>query len=113
MKKQTLLKILKNGGATLNARGKAVEYEGGYQVSFKDLYIIDLKNIDSILDAVNKALAEVGDSCVGIWVDAGLVYVDYSKKIDDLQEALQFGKSNNQLSVFNWNTKKCIFLAEV
>ena len=48
--KQTLLKILKNGGVTLDARGKAVEYAGGYQVSFIDLNIIDLKNIDAILD---------------------------------------------------------------
>ena len=113
MKRKTLLNILKSGGATLDARGKTVEYASGYQVSHKDLYIIDLKNIDSILDAVNKALAEAGGSFIGIWIDASKVYIDYSKKIDNLQEALQFGKQNKQLSIFDWNTKKCIFLSEV
>lgn len=113
MKKQTLSSIIEKGGATLNARGRQVSYLKGYQVSFKDLYKIKLEKFDDILQKVNKALNDAQGDCVGLWVDSGFIYIDYSKKIDDLQEALTFGKLNNQLSIFDWASKKCIFLAEV
>lgn len=112
MEKQTLSEILKKGGATLDAQGNQVNYLKGYQVSFKDLYKIKLEHFDEILQKVNKALNESAGACVGLWVDDGFIYIDYSKKIDDLQDALTFGKLNNQLSIFDWSTKKCIFLKE-
>ena len=114
MKKQTLLQIIKNGGATLNSRGHRVDYSSGFQVSFKDLYIIDLKNIDKILEAINSELAKIRkDACLGLWVDDGKMYIDLSTRVELFPLAYRLGIKNNQLSIFDWSTKKCIFLSEV
>lgn len=114
MKKQTLLQIIKNGGATLNSRGHRVDYASGFQVSLKDLHIIDLKNIDKILEVINSELAKIKKgSCLGLWVDDGKMYIDLSFNIKQFKKAVEIGKQKNQISVFDWSTKKCIYLAEV
>ena len=114
MKKQTLIKILQNGGATLTNKGIQKNYKKGYQVSFQDLHIININNINEILEKVNTALNNA-NKCdfVGIWVDSGLLYIDYSKRFLDLQNAIDYGTAKKQISVFDWSTKKCIYLAEV
>ena len=114
MKNQTLFNIIKKGGATLNFKGRQVSYATGYQVSFKDLYIIDLKNIDQILEVINSELAKIKKgSCLGLWVDAGKMYIDLSTRVELFPLAYRLGIKNNQLSIFDWSTKKCIFLSEV
>lgn len=114
MKKQTLLNIIKKGGATLNYKGRQINFKEGYQVSLKDLYIFNLKDIDAILKAINEQLEKLSfNGNLGLWVDEGKIYVDLSFNIKQFKRAVEIGKQNNQLSIFNWNTKKCIFLAEV
>ena len=114
MKKQTLFNIIKKGGATLNYKGRQVSYATGYQVSLKDLYIIDLKNIDKILEAINSELAKIKkNACLGLWVDEGKMYIDLSARVELFPLAYRLGVKNSQLSIFDWSTKKCIFLAEV
>lgn len=114
MKKQTLLNIIKKGGATLNYKGRQVSYATGYQVSLKDLYSFDLKDIDAILKAINEQLDKLSlNGHLGLWVDEGKMYVDLSFNIKQFKRAVEIGKLYNQISVFNWSTKKCIFLAEV
>lgn len=49
-----LKSIIQNGGATLNKNGKAVTFARGYQVSQKDCYKLDVKNIDAIYQAIKK-----------------------------------------------------------
>ena len=114
MKKQTLLNIIKKGGATLNYKGRQVSYATGYQVSLKDLYIFDLKDIDAILKAINEQLDKLSlNGHLGLWVDEGKMYIDLSFNISRFDRAITIGKLNNQLSIFDWASKKCIFLAEV
>lgn len=114
MKKQTLLQIIKKGGATLTSKGIQKNYKKGYQVSYQDLHIININNINEILEKVNTALKNA-NKCdfVGIWVDSGLVYVDYSKRFLNLQNAIDYGTAKKQISIFDWSAKNCIFLAEV
>lgn len=82
MKRIDLLKIIANGGATLDASGAAVSFRRGYQVSRKDCYTLNVRNTNKILRAVRSVLADLkaGEYC-GIWVDGGRVYVDISERI--------------------------------
>lgn len=111
MKKQTLLNILKNGGATLTNKGTQKNYKKGYQVSYQDIHIISINNINELLEKINTALKNASKcDFVGIWVNNGLVYIDYSKRFLDLKNAIDYGTAKKQISIFDWSTKNCIYL---
>lgn len=110
MKIQTLKNIIKNNGATLNKNGETVNFASGYQVSKKDCYTLSINNTTEILNAINKLLNTIkADEFAGIWIEEGKAYIDISIKIDSLSEALQLGRELKQISIFEWNTKKCIY----
>nr|DAT76244.1 MAG TPA: hypothetical protein [Caudoviricetes sp.] len=110
MKLQTLKNIIKNNGATLNKNGESVEFKKGYQVSKKDCYTLNINNTNEVLDAINNILNTIkqNEFC-GIWIEEGKAYIDISIKIDSLSKALKLGKELKQISIFDWNTKKCIY----
>lgn len=110
MKRIDLLKILKDGGATLDASGAAVSFRRGYQVSRKDCYTLNVRNTNKILRAVRSVLASLtaGEYC-GIWVDGGRVYVDVSERITNKRDALKIGRERAQISVFDWRTGAAIY----
>lgn len=110
MKRIDLLKILKDGGATLDASGAAVSFRRGYQVSRKDCFVLNVRNVNKILRAVRSVLASLtaGEYC-GIWVDGGRVYVDISERIARKRDALKIGRERAQISVFDWRTGAAIY----
>ena len=110
MKRIDLLKILKDGGATLDASGAAVSFRRGYQVSRKDCFVLNVRNVNKILRAVRSVLASLtaGEYC-GIWVDGGRVYVDISERITNKRDALKIGRERAQISVFDWRTGAAIY----
>lgn len=112
-KKTTALNIaevIRAGGATLNSNGEAVNFNNGYQVSKKDCYKLEVKNIDKITISVEKLLNGLkrGDF-VGIWVDGGYIYIDISERIHNLKRALRVGKARKQISIFKWSDATCIY----
>jgi len=109
--KTRIKNIIKNGGATLNKQGNAKNYKSGYQVSKKDLFILDIENIENITTIINNTLNNMqNDEFLGLWVDNNKVYIDLSIKISNLQKAVNFGKKLKQISIFEWSTKNCIYL---
>lgn len=110
MKLQTLKNIINNRGATLSQNGKAVNFKKGYQVSKKDCYTLDINNTDKVLTAINNTLKIItkNEFC-GLWIENGLIYIDISIKINTLEKALKIGKELNQISIFDWATKNCIY----
>lgn len=113
MKKSTIKKIIENGGATLTKQGKKVNYKKGYQVSKKDCFILNIENVELICEKVNELLQKINkNDFVGLWVDNGKIYIDISIKFNILENALQFGKLNKQLSIFDWKNQTCIFLED-
>lgn len=110
MKRIDLLKILKDGGATLDEHGRAVDFARGYQVSKRDCYTLSVRHTGKILRAVRSVLASLtaGEYC-GIWVDGGRVYVDVSERIARKRDALKIGRERAQISVFDWRTGAAIY----
>lgn len=109
MTKNDLTKILRAGGATLSASGEAVEYSRGYQVSVCDLLIIDTNREAEAVAFINSQPLAKGE-CLGLWVDAGKLYIDKSKHYNSKAEAIKQGNATNQISIFNWSNKTCIYL---
>lgn len=111
MKIKQIKHIIVNGGATLNSSGETVNYNRGYQVSKKDCYTLDVKNVKKILHAVNSILNTVKPSeYVGLWVDNGLIYIDVSERVDSLSVAIMLGVERKQKSIFDWCLSRCIGL---
>lgn len=110
MNKIDLVKIIQNGGATLNGSGRAVSFRRGYQVSKKDCYILNARHTNKILRAVNSLLngLKPGEFC-GLWVDGGRVYVDISERITSKRAALKLGRERAQISIFDWGAAACIY----
>ncbi len=110
MDKIDLVKIIQNGGATLNGNGRPVNYRRGYQVSKKDCFVLSVKHTNKILKAVNGILngLKPGEFC-GVWVDGGRVYVDISERITSKRAALKLGRERAQISIFDWRASACIY----
>ena len=110
MNKIDLVKIIQNGGATLDRNGNAVEFKRGYQVSKKDCFIFTVGNAKKIAHAVSKILKSLtADEFCGIWIDGGRVYVDISERIPNKRAALKLGRERAQISIFDWRTGAAIF----
>ena len=103
-----LAKILKDGGATINARGEFVSLKSGYQVSVRDLGRVRTEDLteDMVKTVIEQGLQR-GEYC-GVWIDGGFAYVDISKRISTKQEAMRLGREKKQLSILDWRKNKCL-----
>lgn len=103
-----LAKILKNGGATINARGEFVSLKSGYQVSVRDLGRVRTEDLteDMVKTVIEQGLSR-GEYC-GVWIDDGFAYVDISKRIKTKQEAMRLGREKKQLSILDWRKNECL-----
>lgn len=100
-------KILK-GGATLSSKGYPCYFKTGYQVSREDLFTT--KQPEEALKLVKTLINKI-EGYIGIWVDVdGTIYIDISINIKNMQEAKNFGKQLNQISIYDWANNNCIYL---
>lgn len=111
MKKFELLKIIRDGGATLNGDGLPVHFSRGYQVSRRDCYILDVAHVGKVLRAMRRLLRNIapGDF-VGVWIDGGRAYIDISERIERLSDAMRAGIERGQKSIYDWCLDRCIAL---
>lgn len=107
--KNELQKILKLGGMTCDYHGKKIDYKRGYQISIKDLAIFDITQKTKILN-FTKNLQLAKNEFLGFWVDNNKIYIDISKHYNNKNKAITEGKKNNQISIFDWYKKDCIYL---
>lgn len=112
MKRIALLKVIANGGATLDASGATVSFRRGYQVSRKDCYTLNVRNTNKILRAVRSVLADLkaGEYC-GLWLDDnGMLCVDVSERVERLSAAIRKGIERKQKGIFDWCMNRTIQL---
>lgn len=108
-KKIDVVKILSEGGATLDKNGAAVKFVKGFQVSKKDCYIIKAEKVNEIAGAIRDVLNRIGaNEFCGVWVDSGRVYIDISERIKNKKKAVAVGVARKQISIFDWATGDCI-----
>lgn len=112
--KNLVKKALVNGGLTINKNGVVVNYKRGYQVSVRDCYKLRVKNVDKIVEAIEKVMNFIQNSpktyFCGLWIDEGYIYIDISVRILDRLDAVIIGDRLNQKSIFDWSNCECIYL---
>lgn len=97
---RTLQKLKNNDGLTLK-NGKVIEYKTGWQVATEGVELTDIKQ-------VRKAIKAYNGNC-GIWFADGIYYIDKSHRVNTKSQALEVGKTHNQISVFGWARKNLAY----
>lgn len=115
MKKNDILNYINNnGGITLNKEGKKAQLKRGFMVS---LYGTEYKTNDKkeVLKKINEYINNIQDKkglFVGVWLDGGFYYIDYSINIIDEVEALEFGKKNKQISIYDIKENNYLYIKD-
>ena len=96
--------IIKQGGATLTSDLKVASVKNGFMVSIlgyeKTFEYNDTEDINNyILDLQSKIGSKKG-YFIGLWVYDSKLYIDLSINIIDKVDALEFGKKNKQIAIY-------------
>ena len=97
---RTILKLKENDGLTLK-KGKMITYKTGYQVATEGI------ETTSPREAINAVKAYKGDC--GVWFSEGIYYIDKSHRVNTKREALEIGKTHNQISVLCWKNMGLVY----
>lgn len=116
MELKDIKKIIENGGATLTKELKKASIKGGFMVSLEGAET-QVKGED--YQAINQAIKEkqeiIKDSnnlFIGLWLDNDIMYIDISINIIDKVEALEFGKYNKQLAIYDIANNNSVYLKD-
>ena len=101
--------IIENGGATYNLMGGQFITSGYMCAKAENEMIISGElTYNHILGYMVKYAADLqkDNTCLGAWYNSedGKTYLDTSYRFETLEEAIAFGKANNQLAIFDLNT---------
>ena len=116
MNNEFIKEIIKNGGSTLTKNLNKAELKKGYMVSLEGAESkVKSDNYTAIIKAIEEKQELIKDTSelyIGLWVDNGFVYIDISINISDKVEALEFGKKNKQLAIYDVVNDKSLYLKE-
>lgn len=99
--KNILAHVDAHGGATIKD-GKVVTFDSGYQVSICDAYLVLRDDLEKYLKIAMEFAVDY--AYVGVWYDEEekLYCIDYSQRIESLDDALKVGKMMNQKAIYDW-----------
>ena len=101
--------IIENGGATYNLMGGQF-ITSGYMCAKaeNEMIISEELTCNHILGYMARYAADLqkDNANLGAWYNSedGKTYLDTSYRFETLEEAIAFGKANNQLAIFDLNT---------
>ena len=101
--------IKANGGATYNLNSNNYMESGFMCAKAENEYIIDgqvtAEHLQNYITKYGKDLQKENAN-LGAWYNTenGKTYLDTSFRFENLQDAVEFGRKNNQLAIFNLNT---------
>lgn len=114
--KEILNLVDSNGGATLHPQSlDPASIEAGYVVSIAGhearipQSILTPAVLDVLLPAYVKA-ASANAGYIGLWYDAGVVYVDVSVIRRSRGHALRFARQNGQQAIYDLAANKSIYV---
>ena len=113
---------LRDGGGTFTPYGQPVKHQTGYMVSVKgEEEVLDLP---TTVDATTLVVSRISRKSfrikagrsghyLGTWIDQGKLYLDRSVWVEDRAAALQMGRNNDQLAIWDCAAGAAISLAAV
>lgn len=80
---------------------QTITYKSGWQVAD---YGVECNNVQDAIAAVSK----YNGTC-GVWLEKGIYYIDHSFRVNTKKEALNIGRSHNQISVLKWSNMSLVY----
>lgn len=102
--------LINNGGFT-TYKGKLVKLKKGYMVAVAQYeQKMSLEQFKQFNLYGTHELAVLLDMHVGGWLDNGIVYVDNSIHVYDINEALELARHHEQLAIYDLENDTSIYL---
>lgn len=116
MELKDIKRIIENGGETLTKELKKAELKRGYMVSLEGTETQaqgdDYQAIKKAIKEKQEIIKDKNNMYIGLWLDSGIMYIDISINIIDKVEALEFGKYNKQLAIYDLVNNDSIYLKD-
>lgn len=110
--KNIIEEIKKNNGGTYNKELKSISASKGFMVSLQG-YEKKCKTEQEIEKAIKENMEIIkglDNAYLGAWIDEGITYIDISILVDNKKDALEMGKINNQLAIYDIENNESIYL---
>lgn len=111
--KTIIEEIKENNGGTYNKDLKSINAKSGYMVSLQG-YEVKCRTDEEIKKAITKNMEIVkglDSAYLGAWIDEGITYIDISILVENKEDALELGKINNQLAIYDIQNNESIYLS--
>lgn len=116
MKIEDIKRIIENGGETLTKELKKASIKGGFMVSLEGTETQtqgdDYQAIKKAIEEKQEIIKDNNNLYIGLWLDNNVMYIDISININDKVEALEFGKHNKQLAIYDIVNNDSIYLKD-
>lgn len=116
MKLEDIKRIIENKGETLTKELKKADINGGFMVSLEGAEvqknINDINGIKKAIEEKQEIIKNKNNMYIGLWLDNNIMYIDISINIEDKTEALEFGKYNKQLAIYDLENNDSIYLKD-
>lgn len=110
--KKIIEEIKKNNGGTYNKEYKTINAKKGFVVSLQG-YERKSRTEEETEKAIkeNMEIIKGLDSAyLGAWIDEGITYIDISVLVENKDDAMELGKINNQLAIYDIENNESIYL---
>lgn len=110
--KKIIEEIKENGGGTYNKELKSISASKGFMVSLQG-YERKCKTEQETEKAImeNMEIIKGLDSAyLGAWIDEGITFIDISILVENKDDAMELGKINNQLAIYDIKNNESIYL---
>ena len=111
--KTIIEEIKENNGGTYNKEYKTINAKKGFMVSLQG-YEKKCKTDEETEKAIkeNMEIVKKLDSAyLGAWIDEGITYIDISVLVENKEDAMELGKINNQLAIYDIQKNESIYLS--
>ena len=114
MKNEKIIEIIKNGGATLDKDYNNFKSDRGYMVSLQGQEIKvnknDIKGIRKEIEKKREFIKDKRGLYIGLWLEGDIMFVDVSIHIVNYLRALEIGRVNKQLAIYDLKNNDSIYL---
>ena len=110
--KTIIREIKENNGGTYNKEYKTINAKKGFMVSLQG-YERKCKTEQETEKAIKENMEIVrglDSAYLGAWSDEGITYIDISVLVENKEDAMQLGKINNQLAIYDIQNNESIYL---
>lgn len=114
MNDKKIMEILEKKGATLDKNYNNFASDKGFMVSLegqeKKIIKSNIEEIKKEIEEKRKFIENKKGLFIGLWLEDNYIYIDISIYIENKTEALEIGKKNNQLAIFDLKNKDSLYL---